>query len=252
MQILFLTIAVLVEILVVLYAIRIGVKDQMPLQWSFIFPGTASHITLSISPLFHLVPIAVILTLAASWTYLRKQVLIRPSEPQKGTPNIGGRSAKGQRRTLAERLGFARRKKTATLGRGVRFRRTNIRSTLIVLGAFSALLILISLFAFPWLIYNAIATAYENNPSVLNFVKGVGATVTPIGKFLWPINNVLLGAAPGFRNFVLALGGAIAPLANMDNDGKYLVFQNAAAWISTLGILFYGRFGRRSLRQTRK
>lgn len=248
--ILFLIIAVLVEVLVVLYAMRIGVKDQMLLQWSF----TATHTTLSISPLFDLVPLAVIVWLGASWSYLRKQVFIRPSEPQRGTPNIPGRGAKAQKRTLAQRLGitFSSRKKTANLGRGVRSRRTNIRSALIVLGAFSALLVLISLFTFPQLIFNAIATAYENDPSLLNFVRGVGAAVTPIGEFLWPINNVLRGSAPGFRNFVLAFGGAISGLATMDNDGKYLVFQNASAWISTLAVLFYGKYGRKGFRQTGK
>lgn len=252
MQILFLTIAVLVEILVVLYAIRIGVKDQMPLQWSFTFPGTAFRDTLSISPLFHLVPIAVILTLVANWTYLRRQVLIKPGEPQRGKLGTAGKGGKGQR-TLAQRLVFmfSRRRKTASPG-GVRVRRTNVRSALIVLVAFSALLILISLFAYPGLIYNAIATAYMNDPSLLNFVRGVGAAVAPIGAVFSPINTVLLGAAPGFRDFVVALGAIITPLATLDNDGKYLVFQNAAAWISTLVILFYGKFGRKSIRQARK
>jgi len=251
--VLFLIITVLVEYLVVLYAMSIGVKDQMPLQWSFTFPGTASRDTLSISPLFHLVPIAVILTLVANWTYLRRQVLIKPGEPQRGKLGTAGKGGKGQR-TLAQRVVFmfSRRRKTASPGGGVRVRRTNVRSALIVLVAFSALLILISLFAYPGLIYNAIATAYMNDPSLLNFVRGVGAAVAPIGAVFSPINTVLLGAAPGFRDFVVALGVIITPLATLDNDGKYLVFQNAAAWISTLAILFYGKFGRKSIRQARK
>jgi hypothetical protein len=251
--ILFLIITVLAEFLVVLYAMSIGVKDQMPLQWSFTFPGTASRDTLSISPLFHLVPIAVILTLLANWTYLRRQVLIKPGEPQRGKLGSAGKGAKGQR-SLAQRLKFmfSRRKKTTSPGREVRVRRTNMRSALIVLAAFSALLILISLFAYPGLIYNAIATAYRNDPSLLNFVKGVGAAVAPIGAVFSPINSVLRGAAPGFRDFVIALGAIITPLATLDNDGKYLVFQNAAAWISTLVILFYGKYGRKSIQLTRK
>jgi hypothetical protein len=251
--IVFLIITVLVECLVVLYAMSVGVKDQMPLQWSFTFPGTASRYTLSISPLFNLVPIAVILTLVANWAYLRRQVLIRPGEPQRGKLGSAGKGVKRQR-TLAQRFvsTFSRRKKTTSPGREVRVRRTNVRSALIVLVPFSALLILISLFAYPALIYNAIATAYKNDPSLLNFVKGIGAAVTPIGRVFSPINSFLLAVAPGFRDFVVALGAIITPLATLDNDGKYLVFQNAAAWISTLVILFYGKYGLKSLRQARK
>ncbi len=250
--VLFLMIAVLAEYLIVLYAMSIGVKDQSPLQWSFTFPGTASKVTLVISPLFHLVPISVIVTLLASWTYLKKQVFLKPGEAQRGKLGVAGKRAKGQTLTQKIKFTFLRKKKITSLGRETRFRRTNARSALIVFVAFSTLLCLISLFTYPRLIYHAIANAYENDPSLLNFVKGVGAAVAPIGAFFSPINNALLAAAPGFRNFVLALGVPISPLATLDDPGKYLAFQNGAAWISAFITLFYGRYGRKGLRQTRK
>lgn len=245
----FLIIAVLVESLVVLYAMIIGVKDQAPLQWSFNFSGT-SRVTLAISPLFHLVPIAVVVTLLTSWTYLRRQVIIKPSESQRGKQSIAGKRAKGKQETLAHKLRFTfwRRKKTTSPGR-VRVRRTSVRSALIVFAAFSALLLLISLFAYPRLIYQAIAYAYGNDPSLLGFIRSIGAALAPVGAVFSPINSALWWAAPGFRNFVLALGALISPVATLDPAGKYLVFQNAAAWISTLIILFYGRYGRKGFGQ---
>lgn len=249
----FLIIAVLVESLVVLYAMILGVSDQTPLQWSFNFPGT-SRVTLAISPLFHLVPIAVVLTLLASWTCLRRQVITKPSEAQRGKQSIAGKRAKGKQETLAHRLRFTfwRRKKTTSPGRQVRVRRTSVRSALIVFAAFSALLLLISLFAYPRLIYQAIANAYENDPSLLGFIKSIGAALAPVGAVFSPINSALWWAAPGFRNLVLALGALISPVATLDNAGKYLVFQNAAAWISALIILFYGRYGRKGFGQVGK
>jgi hypothetical protein len=250
---LFLIIAVLVECLVVLYAMSLGVKDQKLLQWSFNFPGTGLNATLAISPLFHLVPIAVVLTLVSSWTYLKRQVVTRPSEAQRGKPSSVSKGRKGQKKTFVGRIrsAFSRKERTS-FGREARFRRANLRSALIVLLVFSALLLMISLFAYPSLLYQAVGSIYENNPALLSFLKGVGAAVAPIGAVFSSINSALLSASPGFRDFVLAIGLPIEPLASLDNAGKYLVFQNGAAWLSAFIVLFYGKYGRKSLRRTRK
>jgi hypothetical protein len=37
-------------------------------------------------------------------------------------------------------------------------------------------------------------------------------------------------------------------LADLDNVGKYLFFQNIAAWVSALVALFYGEYIRKSYR----
>jgi hypothetical protein len=250
-SLLFLIIAVLLETIVVLYAISLGVKDQA-LQWSFTFPGTKLNLTLAISPLFHLVPIAVLLTLFSSWTYLKRQLVTRPVVAQRGKLNVSGH-VKRPKKTLISRIksAFSRKEDTASLGK-TRLHRANVRSALIVLIVFSALLLLISLFAYPTLPYQVIGNLYENNPSLLGFVKGTGAALAPIGAVFSSINNALLSAAPGFGGFVLTVGLVVTPLATLDNAGKYLVFQNGAAWISVFIILFYGKYGRKGFRQTRK
>jgi hypothetical protein len=251
---LFLIIAVLAEYIVVVYAMSLGVTDQSPLQWSFIFPGIGSNVTLTISPLFHLVPIAVVITLVSSWAYLRRQVATKPSEAQRGKLTSVSKRMKRQKRTFTDRLGsiFSRKERPTSLGREVRLRRANVRSALIVLIVFSALLLLISLFTYPNLLYQAVASIYENNPSLINFVKGAGAALAPIGAVFSSINNALLTTSPGFRGFVLTLGLLVSPLATLDNAGKYLAFQNGAAWISAFIILLYGEYGRKSPRQIRK
>jgi hypothetical protein len=250
----FLVIAVLVETVVVLYAMAIGIKDPAPLQWSFTFPGTGSNVTLVVSPLFHLVPIAVIISLVSSWAYLRRQMITKSGEAQRGKPSTVSKSVKGQEKTFVGRIrsAFSRKERSPSFGSKVRFRRSNLRSALIVLVVFSALLLLISLFAYPRLLYQAVGSLYENNSALIAFVKDVGAAFAPIGVVFSPITGALVAAAPGFRSFVLALGLLVAPLATLDDAAKYLIFQNGAAWISTFIVLLYGNYARKTSRQMRK
>jgi hypothetical protein len=91
-------------------------------------------------------------------------------------------------------------------------------------------------------IYHLAASIYENNSSLDNFSRGAA---TYVGMVFASVNRALIGAAPGFGNFVVAVGSVIAPLATLDNDGKYLVFQNAAAWALSLTVILYAKYGRK-------
>jgi hypothetical protein len=51
---------------------------------------------------------------------------------------------------------------------------------------------------------------------------------------------------------VLSIGSIIKPLTELDSASKYLVFQNAAAWIVATSALFYGEFIRKGYRYKRK
>jgi hypothetical protein len=61
-----------------------------------------------------------------------------------------------------------------------------------------------------------------------------------------------LSAAPTFRDFVLSIGIIIKPLVDSDNVGKYLTFQNAAAWICAILVLIYGEYARKGYRYKKK
>jgi hypothetical protein len=117
-----------------------------------------------------------------------------------------------------------------------------------VLIVFAALILVVSLFAYPKLIYQTISSGYQNDPSLLNFVKGTAHALGSLGGIFSSVNSALLGAAPGFRNFALSIGSVIGPLSSLDNTGKYLVFQNVAAWISALFAIFYGQYIRKGYR----
>jgi len=270
--ILFLIIVAVIEYLIVLYTLNLGVEDETLLRWSFTFPGTDWALTIAVSPLFHLVPIAVIITLVSSWTYLTKYVAVKPKRTWKEKVRPAGKRRKEPRLKEAGKLvskinnavkrffgkiksELLRLKAVAYLWQKIHFARATIKSALTVLLVFAVFIAIVSLLAYPQLIYRTISNAYQSNPSLLvfvkstnNFTRGITETLAPIGWICSSINNELLSIAPGFRDFVLNLGGLIKPLTDLDDVGKYLVFQNVAAWVSALTALFYGEYMRKSFR----
>lgn len=251
---LFFIIAALIEYCIVLYAINLDVEDTAALQWNAKFPATDWAITITISPLFHLVPLAVIITLMSSWIYLTRHAAVRRHEKLKGkTGSIvrRGKESKVQRFFGKVKSGLLRLKGLAYLSQKIHPARTTIKSAVTILLAFSALIMIVSLLAYPKLIYQTISSAYLSNPGLLDFVKGSGGFFASVGGFFSGASNVVLTVAIGFRDFAVIVGGVIKPLVELDGLGKYLVFQNAAAWVSALAVLFYGEFVLKSYRYRR-
>lgn len=248
--ILFLITAALLEYVIVIYAINLGVNET-PLQFSLQFPGTDWIITITISPLFHLVPIAVIIALASSWAYLTRYITIKPHETVKGKTQPAKRR-KEKKFFSGAKGGLMRVKRIAYIWQKIHFARATIKSALTVFLVFSAFAFLISLLAYPQVIYRTVSNAYQNNPSLLNFVKNTAEALAPLGAIFSGINNALLSAAPTFKDFVLSIGTIIKPLVDSDNVGKYLIFQNAAAWICAVMVLIYGEYARKGYRYRKK
>lgn len=244
--IVFLIIAILIEYVVVIYAMDLGAQDRSLLQWTFQFPGTSWIVTIMISPLFHLVPIAVIVTLAFCWTYLTRYVAVRTQETGK---RATGTASKQQNRLSK----FLSKIKSGYIWRKIHFARATIKSALTVLLVFAAFIVIGSLLAYPQLIYRIVANAYQNDPSLLNFAKGLTEALAPLNAVGSAIRSVALFLAPGFREFALAFGNIIKPLASLDNDGKFLAFQNIASWASAFIVIVYVEYRKAyRFRKTRK
>jgi len=245
--ILFFIITVLTEYLVVVYAMSLGAVEN-PQNRIFGF----------ISPLFHLVPITVIITLVASWAFLTRYVAVRPSEAQRPRLGLPGKRAKKQRfggvRRFFGRIksGLLRFKSVTYVWQKIHFARATIKSALTVIIAFSALVLLVSLLAYPQLVYLTITNAYKTNSVLFDFVRAISQALAPVGQALSSINAAFISAAPNFRNFVVSLGALTAPLINLDATGKYLVFQNVAAWTSALTAVFYGEYTRNRYRYRKR
>jgi len=269
--ILFLIIASLIEYAVVAYAISLGVREENPLQASFQFPGTNWTITIVVSPLFHLIPLSVIIVLVFSWICMTKYAAMQPQKPLEGKTK-----AKPQKKGEAQetggkftsRIGGAVRKFFGRIKSGllrikgvsyfwskVSFARATIKSAILTILVFSAIILLVSAVAYPGLIYGTFSNAYHGNPSLLEFVKSVNNALKgfvealgPIGWLCSAINNAIISAAPALRGFASALGDFVEPLVNLPPVGKYLVFQNVAAWVSALAVFSYGFLTRKGYR----
>jgi len=227
--VLFVIAAFLIEYVVVLYAMDLGVQEKTDnLLFGFI------------SPLFHLVPLTVIVALTAAWTYLTRHVAARPREPLRSRSPT---TKEGRMKKTFAKIGsgLLKIRGVSYVRQRVYFARAAIRSALIVLLAFVVLALVVSLFTYPQLIYQTILGAYGNDAGLHNFILGADQSLASFGAAL---NGALLAAAPGFRDFALGFGNLIAPLAGLDNTGKYLMFQNAAAWISGLAVLMHGEYAK--------
>ncbi len=268
--ILFLIIAALIEYAVVVYAISLGVREENPLQGSFQFPGTNWTITIVVSPLFHLVPLSVIIALVFSWICMTKYAAMQPQKPPEGKAKTKPKKGQAQKteKKLTSRIGVAIRKFFGRIKSGllrikgvsyfwgkVSFARATIKSAVMTILVFSALILLVSVIAYPGLIYGTFSNMYRGSPSLLEFVKSVNNAlkgfVEALGPIEWlcsAINNAIISAAPALRGFVSALGGLVKPLVDLPPVGKYLVFQNVAAWVSALSAFFYGFLTRKSYR----
>lgn len=269
--ILFFMLTILIEYAIVAYAISLGVEDENPLKGSFKFPGTDWTITIVVSPLFHIVPLAVIITLVFCWICMTKYAVMQPPKLMEGKPKAK-QQKKGQTRKTEKRFtsrigaaikkffgrvksGLLRIKGVSYIWSKVSFARATIKSALITILVFSALILLISVIAFPGLIYGAFSNLYRGNPSLFEFVKSVNNALKgfvealgPIGWLCSAINNAIISAAPAFRGFVSALGGLVKPLVDLPPVGKYLVLQNVSAWVSALTVFSYGFFTRKGYR----
>jgi len=246
----FFILTIIVEYLIVLLALSLGIQDHGMLQWS------NPSFTLTISPLFHLVPLSVTLALTACWIYLTKHVKTRPQDMQKirpGTSIRRGRELGKQKNLTKVKHAFSRINVFAYVDRRIRSTRPTVRSALGVFAAFLALILVVVLLAFPNLIFESVTNAYRNNPGLLNFVRGTGqALSSSVGRAFSSLNDAVLAGSTGFRNFAYGVGNLISPLANADNEGRYLFFQNAAAWICALVVLFHGEFRSKTYKYTKK
>ncbi len=140
------------------------------------------------------------------------------------------------------------------------FAKATIKSATTVLAIFLISVFALSLLTYPSLIHDRVTGLYGANPSFHGFVletlgaaRAIGQTLSPIGWVLSGLDNVLHGAAPGFRNALEGFGASISgPLARLDIEWKYAICQNVAAWISAVAALVYGQYASRVYRRYRK
>ena len=280
---LFFALAVFIEYLLVCLFRSHGLADTQTFQ----LPSTI--FTVTISPLFHLIPLGVIIVLLSSWTYLTRYIAKvprgkppakKPSEKlrkpikkvkKKRFKSIRSFSRKVSRKfrkvNRALKAVYHRIKAGVLRIRGVSpvmerlfFARAAIKGTATVVLIFLVSFLTLHLMGYPSLIHDLVVELYRGNPSFHGFVIGtidiagsIGHALAPIGWLASAINDALISAAPSFRS---ALEGFIIsitePLVELDLMWRYVICQNIAAWISAIAALAYGQYTSRLYRRYRR
>jgi hypothetical protein len=274
------------EYVLVRFFSSFGLVDKSLFTETFRVPLTDLFFTITISPLFHLIPLGVVVVLVASWMHLTRYVAVVPrrAEPAKRPLTTRRRRYPGAlekrfkpirrfsrgigrrfRRVSRALRGLYRRASTPILRiRGVSyvmqrlfFARAAVKSTATILTVFLASVFVLYALVHPTLIHDMVVGFYTENPSFLWFVletirqaRGIGQDLSPIGWLASTINGALVAVAPGFRSSLEGLGAPIiGPMAKLDLVWKYALCQNAAAWFSAIAAFAYGQYASRLYRR---
>ena len=274
---LFLILAVVFEFLLVYSFQLLGLSDNNALTSTLQFPGTSLVFTVTISPLFHLLPLTVFVVLFSSWLYLARTytyslVIIekRKLAPQLSRREIEKRRLKGLRRLSRgisrrfQRVGrslkaaFLRVPGISSVAKRLSLARSSVKGALTVFTVFVSISLLLFIIVYPDLIRNIVVGFYEADSSRVDFVVGVGNGLQGIGEALAPIGglgtaifNGLWAVAPGFRQGLAGVGASLTgSIVNSDAANKFILSQNIASWTVVLIALAYGWFA--SIRRPRK
>lgn len=283
---LFSALAIFTEYVLVCFFLSFGLVDKSLFTETFQVPLTNLSFTATVSPLFHLIPLGVVLVLVASWMHLTKYVAVVPHKIEPVKRPLTTRKSRYPRalekylkpirrfsRGIGKRFrrvsralkGLYRRASTAVLRiRGVSyvmqrlfFARAAVKSTVTILTVFLASIFVLYALVYPRLIYDMVVEFYAENPSFLWFVletikqaREIGQVLSPIGWLASTINGALVAVAPGFRSSLEGLGAPIVgPIAKLDLVWKYALCQNAAAWFSAIAAFAYGQYTSRLYRR---
>ena len=249
-MVLFFVLALFFEFLLVYSFQGFGLIDKTVWLGSFQFPATSWTFTLAVSPLFHLLPIAVIVVLVCSWVYLTRYMAYVSARVEAVKRSLFKRDLEKRRfrswRRFSKKLSrklqgikarFQRIRGISYVSARLHFARAAVRSAVIVLAVFLAFSLLLYVVVYPDLIYRWVIGLYMGNPAFLGFVRGTADWARGFGDAL---ASVFIGVAPGFRNSLAQAGGSLTgSIVRLDTVGKYLLSQTVAAWSSAIIALVY-------------
>jgi hypothetical protein len=231
---LFLVLALISEFFMVSFFTGAGLKEAFAFKF----------FTITISPLFHLLPLCVVLVLVSSWIYFIKYIVIgeRRKSPAKASKISRRRTRRRKpRMNFLQRMFvvignfFSRSQGVSFMQRRLSFGRLALESTVTVLTIFLLSIIIVSVLVYPRLFTDFAVGLYANS-ALYGFLLQLNGILRAI---LSPINAL----APGLRNvFESLVTSKSQSLTEVDLLWRYVFVQNVAAWISALGALAYGKY----------
>lgn len=270
--ILFIIIAALIETSLIIGFQIIGLSDQNAWTTTVLIPSTNLSFAVSISPLFHLLPLSVIIVLLSSWQYLAKylakytayapraEITKRAQPPPRRTQEKQRlKSLRQFTKRVTRRLQRTGRniktsaqkiKGISYLSQRLNLAKPKVRSALTIVLTFLAILFIIVIIEYPDLIHQSILNLYRSFPALLYLVKGIGQWLAGIGQAVpalgqlgTSIYNGLASAGPGFRSALTSFGTSLTQsILTADLNTKYVLSQNVAAWTSAILTLIYASY----------
>jgi hypothetical protein len=246
--------------------LALALISEFFMVYFFVFSGLTEVVAypLPVSPLFHLLPLAVILVLVSSWIYLTKHIAMRPRRTSPAKVSKGRRRRPRGRKTRKSTRNvigaiknvfskissvFIRSPGGSFVQRRLSIGRVALESAVAVLTIFLLSIILLSVLVYPNLFTDFAVGLYSANLAFHRFVLKIIETLQGIFA---PIDWGLRAIAPGFRN---AFEGLVTSRAQSLTGGdllwRYVFCQNAAAWISAIAALVYVRYGGRTYRRSK-
>ncbi|MCW4052958.1 MAG: hypothetical protein NWE78_07110 [Candidatus Bathyarchaeota archaeon] len=248
---LFVGVSILLEYVAVSFAVSAGTKDAIGI----------TSINVTFSPLYFLVPAAVVIALTTSFIHLTTSIvtLKRRSEPtrkQQVRRTIRKKSRLDSVRRFSERISQTTRRIRTRIRKAWGFRQVadrldSAKSVICcasaILVTFTALVLLVTAAAYPKLVPSTTADFFHGNPAFLNFVtstnratEGISNAIPPVGAIASSIHNALMSVAPGFRDALIAFLYPLSNgLASLSPIAKFLLAQNTAAWSAAVVAIFY-------------
>jgi hypothetical protein len=224
---------------------------------------TFQFFTVTISPLFHLLPLGVVMVLVVSWMYLTKHLATRTPKKSPARASKVQRRRPRRRKIQSSFLGktikalknffsrvsnfFVRSQSVSFAQQRLTFGKLAFESTVTVLTIFLLSLITFYVLVYPNLFTDFATEVYTTNSALHGFVLKIIEVLQGVAGALAPavsaIDGGLRAIAPGFRN---AFEGLVTSrhqsLTSGDLLWRYVLCQNVAAWISGFATLAYGKY----------
>ncbi|PVX26189.1 MAG: hypothetical protein CW716_06590 [Candidatus Bathyarchaeum sp.] len=214
----------------------------------FMGSGLTDASQLFVSPLFHILPLAVIIVLVLSWTYLTKHVALRPrrrasTKVSKSRRHPRRRAHKSKTSTMGTiknvlaKIGSAFSSgDTPTVFQRRSFGGVALESAVTVLTVFLLAIILSAVLVYPNLFTDFAVEFYRSTSGLQGFLQSLAEGLVSVGGGLDSV-------ASGFRSaFEGLLSSTSSSLTSGDLLWRYVFCQNAAAWISAISALAYVRY----------
>jgi hypothetical protein len=196
--------------------------------------GLTETYALPVSPLFHILPLAVILVLVSSWMYLTNHIVTRPhrTTPVK-VPKARRRHSRKTSKSVFSKISSIFSSSGVSAPQRLSFDRLALESTVTVLTVFLLAAILLAVIVYPNVFTRFAVGFYSETSALQGFMQSLGDAVVSVAR-------VFDGVAPGFRSgFEGIVSANLSSLTSGDIVWRYVLCQNVAAWVSAFAVLAY-------------